>query len=470
MIVLVRNAVAVKKKYAAATRQTAVLKTDKPFTGQGTFTCASDCVKFFKAGIEIDASGGVTLDSIGGGITLEIEGVKSSPLNGVSLVWKLLPGHEPVVPDADTKTMTAVDATLDVYKKDDAAALSVDEKNGDGRVVHLQNPGKTFSRAKLTVKCAPADWAGALTLTAIKDNLTLFDQKTEGTKKTLPLVINVGPGLGPFVYWVEGQTTSAAKVDTGFTLTSPLADAAGKEADCVKMTVIETALDLYTSPPTGSPSKLDAAAKMDPGRLVLMQNDKFKLKRTKLVAIKKPKDAPAKVSLVAASGAGRINLFPAANENHAVGETAVVLPKEVAAADITDEAIGVIFWIDGKDLSVAAQETVLQLNVDGVDDACDKAALTVVDLRAENGTDPAPYLVPIKNLITEPVNSHKVKIKLEHKIGRRHIRVDHEQRQIHSCRRRCTDRNSGWDGKSKRLGARRRTRRGVHADGQNGLP
>jgi hypothetical protein len=417
VIVLAKNAVAVKKKNIAATHQTVILKTDKPFSGKGTFTCASDCVKFFRGTTEIAVGGGVQLDSIGSGITLEIEGVKPSALDGVSLVWKLAPGAEPVVPDADTKKMTAVDATLNLYKKDGATALSADEKSGDGRVVHKQNPGKTFSRAKLTVKCEPADWSGTMTITAIQDNLKLFDKPTQGALVPLPRDIKVGPGLGPFEYWVEGRTTSAAKVDTGFTLTNPLAYAPGQEADRVKMTVVEIELELYTSPPTGGPAKLDAAAKMDPGRLVLIQDAKFKRKRTKLVVIKKPKDAPSKVTLKAAGGAGGINLFAAANENHVSGESAVTLPKAIAPTDITDEAKGMVFWIDGKDFSAAAQETVLQVDADGVDDACDKVALTVVDFRAENGTDPAPYLVPVKNLITEPAKSHERKIKLEHKIG-----------------------------------------------------
>lgn len=418
VITLVKKAVSVKKKYATATRQTVVLKTDKAYSGKGTFTCASDCVKFFQGSKEIAAASGVLFESVGSGITLEIEGVKPSALEGVDLSWKLEPGAEPVVGSAATDKLTAVEATLDLFKKDGSTKLTEDEKHAGGRVVHKQNTAKSLSRAKLTVKCEPAEWSGTLVLAAIRDNVQLFDAKTGGGEVTLPKEIGVGPGLGPFEYWVQGKESSGAKDDTGFTLAiKTLADASGKEADRARMTVVGTELELYTSPPGGSPAKLDAAAKIDPGRLLLVQDAKFTRARTKLAVIKKPKDAPCKLILKEASGAGRLTLFPAANDKHATGEAPVALPKEIAPDAIADEAKGMVFWIDGKDFSTAAQETVLQLDADGVDDACDKAALTVVDLRDENGNAPAPHLVPVKNPITEPANAHKRKIKLEHKIA-----------------------------------------------------
>jgi hypothetical protein len=410
VLVLPKNVVVVRQPYLPASRRTVALGTDKPFTGKGKFTCQSDCVKFYKSGREIDARAGALIDGAGTGVILDVEAVKASAFEGVEMSWRLEAGAEPVTGDVETAKLTAIAATIDLHKQDGTTPLSVDEKSGDGRTVHKQNAAATRGRAYLTVKCEPADWSGTLTLAAVQDNVKLFDQKTAGVEVPLPTDLAVGPGKGPFRYWVQGQRASAAKADTGFALKLKTL---GDQADLAKMTVVETALDLYTSPPTGAPARLDDAAKLDPGRLLLLQNAAFERKRTKLAVIKKPKDAPCKLVLQASAGAGKVALFPRANERHATGETAVALPKDIAAGDITDESNGLVFWIDGKDLS-AAQETVLQLDVDGVDEACDKVALTVVDLRAENGTDAAPKLIPVKNKVTEDGDHYILKVKLVH--------------------------------------------------------
>jgi hypothetical protein len=407
VIVLAKTAVAVKKKYVTATRQTVVLKTDKPFSGKGTFTCASGCVKFFRGTTEIAAGGGAQLDSIGSGITLEIEGVKPSALDGVSLVWKLAPGAEPVVPDADTKKMTAVEATLDLYKKDGATALSVDEKSGDGRVVHKQNTGKTLSRAKLTVKCEPADWPGTLVVERVAENIACFSAKTGGTQKTLPLEIPVGPGRTPDPLWVEGTAASASKGDSGLKLKiKDLAD----EADAAKITVVETKLELCDD----QKALIAADKKLDPGGLLLKQDDKFRRLRAKLSVLKTPKDAPCKLTLKAAGS--KVKLFGEANEKHVNGESAVVLPKEIAAGAIADQAKGMVFWAEGAGLT-SLQEAVFQIDVAEVDDATDKAALTVVDLRTADDSQPAWRRLPVKTPVTEPGNHHKLQVKLAHSLG-----------------------------------------------------
>ncbi len=413
--------VLVKKDHQAVGHRIEVrLGTNRSFTGAGIFSCkkGADKVKFFKGTTVVNASGDVRFDSVGQGIAIEIEGTGSSLLEGVHLSWKLETGAEPVVPDAATEKITVVDAKLDLYKKNDTTALTAEEKHGDGRVLHKQNAGKTFKRAKLAVTYAPPELSGTLTISAIEGNVSLFSSKNGGSEIVLPKDITVGPDLGPFEFWAEGKTVSAAKVDTGFNLEiKDLAEGPGKKADYVKLTVMETELELYTSPDTGTPVKLGSDAKQAPGRLLLIQDATFQRKRTKVAVIKKPKDAPCKISLKAASGAGRITVFPAAHETHASGETATALPKDIAPTDITDEAKGMVFWIDGKDFSTAVGETVLQIDVDGVDDACDKIALTVVDLRAANGTDPAPRFLPNKNAHNEPGNHHKIKVKLEHKLG-----------------------------------------------------
>jgi hypothetical protein len=410
-MLLKKHVVTVRRDYLPASRVELTLTADKSFAGKGTFTCASDCVALYKDGSKIDARAGLVMES---GVVLEIEGLKASALDGVEFSWKLQAGAEPVAADTSRDKLTVVDATVDVYKKDGTTVLTVAEKAGDGRTVHKQNAGNAFSRARLVVKCVPSEWVGALTLSPISDRLKLFNQKTGGVAEKLKKSISVGPGKGPFEYWVEGAAESSAKSDTGFTL--KIEGALG-DSDLAKMTVVATALDVYTCPASGSPAKVEGVAKTDPGRLLLMQTAKFERPRTKLAVMKKPKDAPCKLALKAVSGGERIFLFPAEHEKHRDGESAVGLAKGIGVNDIVDEATGMVFWIDGKALSSSPQETVLQLDAEGVDEECDKVALTVVDLRAGNGHDPAPYLVPVKTPLTESLKSHIRVVKLEHKLG-----------------------------------------------------
>jgi hypothetical protein len=308
--------------------------------------------------------------------------------------------------------MTAVKATLDIYDKSDVA-LALDAKKGDGRVVILQNAAKSHKRAKLTVKCEPAGYAGTLVLSRITNNVSLFEAATDGVAKTLPLEVTVG-GPAPAPLYVQGDTVSAAKSDSGFELgIKGVAD----KVDSAKVTVVDVRLDVYLarSAPTAEPVLMSAAAKKEPGRLLVKQDAKFKRARGKLVLVKLPKDAPCKIQLKAAGS--KVTLFPEANEKHVDAETAVTLPKDVAAAGVTEDK-GIVFWAEGKSLTTLMAAS-FEIDVENVEDACDKALFTVVDLCAANGTDPAPRLIPVKNKITDatPVADHKAKIKLVHDLG-----------------------------------------------------
>jgi len=396
-------------------KQAVVLKADKAFSGKGTLTVVSggDKVKFWKAATALTPTGG-KLEFEGltqSGVTVDVEAIDFSEVDGVELKWELASDSNPVGAAVSDK-MTAVKATLDIYDKADAA-LALDVKQGDGRVVLLQNTEKTHKRAKLTVKCEPTGYVGKLVLSAITANVSLFDAATDGTEKTLPLEVDVG-GAAPAPLFVQGKTVSAAKSDSGFKLA--IKDVADN-VDSAKVTVMDARLDVYLAraTPTTEPAVMSAATKKEPGRLLVKQDAKFKRPRGKFVLVKLPKDAPCKIKLKAAGA--KVALFPQANEKHIDAEAAVTLPKDVAATDITDDK-GLVFWAEGAALTTL-MEASFEIDVDGVEDACDKAFFTVVDLCAENGTDPAPRLVPVKNKITDatPVADHKAKIKLVHNLG-----------------------------------------------------
>ena len=398
VIVLVKNAVAVK-----GTRQTITLKADKAFSGKGTFECASDKVKFWRgtAAVAFNSTS-ITFDSVTeSGVTVEVEALDASTLEGVVLKWTLKEGNASGL--TDTKKMTAVKATLDLFKKS-GTALTAQEKAGDGRVIHLQNAAKERKRAKVTLKCEPADWTGTLVLERDAANIACFTAETGPAEKTLPLEIPVGPGKTLDPLWVEGTAASARKGDSGLTLgIKDLADG----VDAAKITVVETKLALYKA-------LVIDGKKLDPGGLLVKQDAKFRRRRVKLTVLKKPKDAPCKLTLKAAGS--KVKLFEEANEKHVNGESAVALPKEIAAGAITDEDKGMVFWAEGAALT-SLQEAVFQIDVDEVDDATDKAALTVVDLRTADESEPAWTRVPVKTPVNETGNHHTLKVKLVHSLG-----------------------------------------------------
>ena len=168
VIVLVKNAVAVK-----GARQTITLKADRAFSGKGKFECASDKVKFWRgtAAVAFNSTS-IIFDSVTeSGVTVEVEALDASTLEGVELKWTLKEGNASGT--TDTKKMTAVKATLDVYKKS-GTALTAQEKAGDGRVIHVQNTAKERKRAKVTLKCEPADWPGTLVLERDAENIDVL--------------------------------------------------------------------------------------------------------------------------------------------------------------------------------------------------------------------------------------------------------------------------------------------------------
>lgn len=414
---IVNPVIAVANKVVAVkgAKHAVELKADRAFAGKGTLTCVSggDKVKFWRGSDALTLNDGkvefVGLDEAG--LTLDVEALDFSPLDGVVLKWELASDTD-AVGAAVTDRMTAVKATLDIYNKSDVA-LAQDVKQGDGRVVILQNTEKTHKRAKLTVKCEPTDYAGTLVLTSIIDNLSLFDTATDGAEQQLPLEVTVGAGA-PAMLYVQGKTVSAAKSDSGFKLAiKGVAD----DVDLVKVTVVDARLDVYLdrATPTSEPVVMAAAPKKEPGRLLVKQDAKFKRARGKLVLIKLPKDAPCKIKLKAAGA--KVTLFPEANEKHIDAEAAVTLPKELAATDIAEDK-GLVFWAEGAALTTLMEAT-FEFDVEEVEDACDKAYFSVVDLCAEDGVATAPRLLPVKNKITDasPVADHKTKIKLVHTLG-----------------------------------------------------
>lgn len=120
------------------------------------------------------------------------------------------------------------------------------------------------------------------------------------------------------------------------------------------------------------------------------------------------KKAPwdGKITLSATAKGDRIKIFDATGQE-------VTLPLEMNQK-VTPR---ITFTIKGAKVSDGLEDVVLEAKIEKTGKAdtgaqtTATAKLTVVDLRADNGTDDPPHVVPVKNVITDPANTYKVKIK-----------------------------------------------------------
>ncbi|MDH5257219.1 MAG: hypothetical protein OEX07_04405 [Gammaproteobacteria bacterium] len=390
-------------------KQIMVLKANKDSVGKSILTCTgADKIKLTidDQPLVLNSGKAEFPDITKTGHTLKIEAVDFSPVDGISFKWEVQPDSDNPG-DAATIKMTAIKATLDIHKKSDEA-LTVDEKAGNGRTILLQNADKKMSRAKIILKCEPADYADDLVLESVNDKIKIFDAATDGNEKQpLPLSIPVGPGKTLAPLYIEGAKVSDAVVDSGIKLKIKSSD---DTVDGSKLTILDVKIQICDD----QKSALSPADKINPGRLLLKQDAKFNFLRAKLSVIKKPKDATCKIKLKSSND--KVKLFPAANEKHVDSETTVALPKEIDISDISDEAKGLEFWAEGAELT-SLGESVFEVDAIDVDDACDKVLISVAELRNGDDSDVAPWLLPVKNKITEPANTHINKIKLKHNFG-----------------------------------------------------
>jgi hypothetical protein len=381
------------------------------FAGKGTLTCTGGDgkVRFFdkKTGASLAQPTATFADITEAGVEIEAEAIAHSDPGGIQLKWELDGDATRAAPGV-TRKLTAVEAVLDVYKKS-GTALDPGEKSGDGLVLHLQNGKKERRRARVTVTCKPAAFRGAVELAAIKPSLAVYTKGGDPVDLSKPIDVTSDD---PLDLLVEGTATSAAKADTGLTL--KIKDLSGSDpVDSAKLTVIETRVDLHAArvpkpppapfappPPPGPPGRdnpplISADQKLDPGRTLALQSAGFAIQRAMVRVIKLPHDAPCKLTLRSPSTKNELALFPDAgthartdpktsvvtnvphsHENHTDGETAGAASMDIAHDAIKDAAAGLCFWVEGA--KVSGGKVALQVDVDGVDEACDAVSFTVV--------------------------------------------------------------------------------------------
>ena len=363
------------------------------FDGKGVLTLvgsAKDKVKLINAGKPVVLEDGKVQFDLPATIVLDVEAVEASAsVDDVVFQWELKEGgpYFAIQPPV-TEKLTVVKATLDIHKKS-GPALGTEEKMSVGRVIHVQNADNERSRAQITVTCVPAAFKGQLKLSAVKDIIAIYDAPKDGKKIDLPCTMDVGPGKTPAKLYVQGTTISGGARDTGLTL--QIVDPA-LDADEVKITVVETKLELYEK---RVDKKVDPIALLDSvknktGRGVYKQNPKsFICDRAKMRLTLAPHDAPCTVILKA--DADKLTLFPekatlhvvpvtkpaydevVTLERHSSAEVKETIPMTLGPGKIPKDT-GLVFWAEGKDLTA---RQLFQVDIEEVDDKCDAVAVKV---------------------------------------------------------------------------------------------
>ncbi len=395
LITAAQPIVVVKKKHTNPARFPVLLKTDKAFTGKGTFTAApADTISFFtvkKGGTAIKFDGthnvfsGAALTS---GVTLFAEGAKASgAFNDVVLTLSLSGGAQTIVKNPVQAKMTAIDVSLQICKPRTAAAgdpptLSETDKITPGRALHVQNAASSHLRPMLIVGAVkPAGFTGKLTLSTDflgKGSAVLFlnEKMTRGELPSNSMDI---PVAGKKVF-AEGIGVSGKLRDIRVKLSVPgLED----DADHVFLTVIEAKLDICESRERVDkpPAVLSDVGKMSLGRSIAFHTANPKSRAMMILHQIKPAAFAGKLVLTQlATGAGRVQVF----ENETGGAAIASLSSAGTPFEIAHDgkfpAAGLHRFVEGSVVSGAMHDISFKLGVKDVEDDCDRVTISVVDV------------------------------------------------------------------------------------------
>jgi hypothetical protein len=271
--------VVVKKPYTNPKRTPVTLKTDKSFTGTGTFTVSQavkDAVEFFK-----QPTGGSKItftnkDNEFPGAQLQV-GVKvfaaavkpSAGLDDVVLTLALSGGTQVKLPPAVAK-LTAVELTLDICQSRTTDGVDptplpqpttptkpatgvVNDKLFGGRPVHVQDTGNRKRAMLIVRKAQPAAFKGTLVLSPINAKVQAFPIEGGGSalSNAHEITNNLISTSGE-KFFAQGKTVSGTLNDTGFRL-----GIKGLEAECDKVGVTVFKINKIEAKLRGTPCLRD---------------------------------------------------------------------------------------------------------------------------------------------------------------------------------------------------------------------
>ncbi|MCA9651955.1 MAG: carboxypeptidase regulatory-like domain-containing protein [Myxococcales bacterium] len=353
-------------------RLTVTLRASGPFEGGGrlTITAGEASIRVLRNDQVQPLTNGTlafqTLDDEG--IQIQLEAVRASAFEGVGLQWELI--GDDVGPAAATN-LTAVEATLVIHDLHDAP-LARERARTDGRVLAMcQAPGR---RAKVTVRCEPAEYEGEMLLTDRNSGRCLRLHEDATSNEVLPLPYRLAlPLEEPVELYVEGIQPSPAAGDDALEL--DIRDL-GEGVDHVVLTVVQATLELCGPRPAGGePEPLDETEKLDPGRELLVQGWDFASPRARVRVLKQPADAPCTLRLDAPGA--EIRLFSAKCERHEDGEAPEILSRLIEPDEITDAAAGLTLWAEGAAETPDGTRTTLRLDIVDAVEGCDEIGFTV---------------------------------------------------------------------------------------------
>lgn len=206
-----------------------------------------------------------------------------------------------------------------------------------------------------------------------------------------------------------GPDPSTASNDTTLSLQVLMGSQIGHRADHVMTSVLVT-LDIGSSQTNaaGNVIPLTAVTKVNPGRILQIQNPQFSAVRA-LVIARRTQPADFVGNLVLQALNNRVRLFSASEQNAAAGQTPQVLPitfdnqtvPQTPSPAPTPDLTGQQFWAEAVTVSNAVTDTGFQLGIENLEADGDRVMITAADVSLTNNT--APFTTAVTRVQVEGV-------------------------------------------------------------------
>lgn len=254
--------------------------------------------------------------------------------------------------------------------------------------------------------------SGLLTIEEGAGRIRLFDAPAGGNEITFDGTDNSFTGdqlaAGVTLFAEGGPTPSASLDDIRLQLLLTVGGQPGF-ALSERLTAVRVTLDIAEERlvPGVDPPVLSEADKINPGRLLQLQNARNDARRA-LLLIRRAEPAVFAGDLELSRIDDRLRLFSAAEEIPVAGQVPVVLPLRVPNGTVPETAPGALepgmrFFVEGARVSAAPRDTGFQLGLAGVEPDGDRVAITVAALAFVRNT--APFDTEIGTIQIEGVRN-----------------------------------------------------------------
>lgn len=169
-----------------------------------------------------------------------------------------------------------------------------------------------------------------------------------------------------------------------------------------KFTCVSAVLN-YTPP--SFKSELETKDKEEQGVALLVHRERSPRAAGDLQLVLRPKDFTCKIKLRQKTDVAKIY------ETDSSGtRVELTLPKTYKHTDL-DKGVRALV-LEGKTQSPSFLDSNYEIDIEDLQDAVDGLPVTIFDFTVEDGSKPAPFLIPVKNALTTTPATYKQKIKL----------------------------------------------------------